>query len=262
MHHEYDKHADRRLILGPVIKYAAIGFTISVVFITGTVTLERKVNTFEQDISQLKAQLASKNSETPDNTATAGESHTRARAEAIDAGASTITASSSNKPVTNTTFIVKDPAVDNDNRDIPVVDAPRADDMQPAVVAASKIDNVVVAEPLATVARKPVDKFPVESQHLAVNRPDRVQQLNSAEAHETTTPAISDTEENQTAAVRDLEYFDFERLNHSDWVELQRLRYEHWLEEIELRHEHKFETRKTSHPGYYMDTYDDRDESM
>lgn len=125
MLHDYNKQADRQIILAPVFKYAAIGITIGVVFVAGIAMLEHKVNNFDQEVSELKAQLASQKEEARDSsatnsTATVDERHTSVQTEAVATKQTIEAASTTNESVSETTAAIVDPVVKDGNT--PVID--------------------------------------------------------------------------------------------------------------------------------------------
>ena len=49
--------SDARIILGPLVKYAAIGLVLVGIIITTAVMLDRQFNTIDQEVAALQAQL-------------------------------------------------------------------------------------------------------------------------------------------------------------------------------------------------------------
>lgn len=56
--------SDARIILGPLVKYAAIGLVLVGIIITTVVTLGRQFNTIDREVAELQAQLAQANANT------------------------------------------------------------------------------------------------------------------------------------------------------------------------------------------------------
>lgn len=52
------QQSDARIILGPLVKYAAMGLVIVGIIITTAVTLDRQFNNIDQEVAELNAQLA------------------------------------------------------------------------------------------------------------------------------------------------------------------------------------------------------------
>lgn len=55
--------SDARVILGPLVKYAAIGFVIVSIIITTAVMLDHQFNDIDREVAELEAQLAQANKE-------------------------------------------------------------------------------------------------------------------------------------------------------------------------------------------------------
>ena len=71
---EQHKQSDARIILGPLVKYAAIGLVLVGIIITTAVTMDRQFNDIDREVAELQAQLAQANMDTAveanaDNTA-------------------------------------------------------------------------------------------------------------------------------------------------------------------------------------------------
>ena len=71
---EQHKQSDARIILGPLVKYAAIGLVLVGIIITTAVTMDRQFNDIDREVAELQAQLAQANTDTAveanaDNTA-------------------------------------------------------------------------------------------------------------------------------------------------------------------------------------------------
>lgn len=72
--------SDARIILGPLVKYAAMGFVIVSIIITTAVMLDRQFNNIDREVAELEAQLAQANKNTVDevNTDTTADLHVTA----------------------------------------------------------------------------------------------------------------------------------------------------------------------------------------
>ena len=71
---EQHQQSDARIILGPLVKYAAIGLVLVGIIITTAVTMDRQFNDIDREVAELQAQLAQANMDTAveakaDNTA-------------------------------------------------------------------------------------------------------------------------------------------------------------------------------------------------
>ena len=66
---EQKQPSDARIILGPLVKYAAIGLVLVAVIVTTAVTLDRQFNTIDEEVAALQAELAKAH----DATETGGE---------------------------------------------------------------------------------------------------------------------------------------------------------------------------------------------
>ena len=55
---DQNKQSDARIILGPLVKYAAVGFVLVSIIITTTVMLDRQFNNIDREVAELEAQLA------------------------------------------------------------------------------------------------------------------------------------------------------------------------------------------------------------
>ncbi len=61
---EQNKQSDVHIILGPLVKYAAIGLVLVGIIITTAVMLDRQFNNIDREVAQLQAQLAQADTET------------------------------------------------------------------------------------------------------------------------------------------------------------------------------------------------------
>jgi len=61
---EQNKQSDARIILGPLVKYAAIGLVLVGIIITTAVMLDRQFNDIDREVAELQAQLAQANMDT------------------------------------------------------------------------------------------------------------------------------------------------------------------------------------------------------
>lgn len=251
MRHDYDKQADRKIILGPILRYAAIGITIGVVMLTGIVTLERHNNTLDKDLANLKTQLARANKESLDGTGAESKQVTGSQSQTeTPETVPSMQASSTTNPITDET---------TGKTEIP--GAPPA-----AVKPASLIDKPVVADRPATAEKKPQDDSQDDSQAepaIATNLPVTVQQTGTAETRDQA--EVSDSGLARTATAPDVESFEHEqpeRLNHTEWLEQQRSRHEQWLEKIEQRRKDEFGTRKASQGSHLLNTVYNKHESI
>ncbi|MGD8933802.1 MAG: hypothetical protein PVF35_03415 [Gammaproteobacteria bacterium] len=57
-----DTPSDARVILGPLVKYAAMGFVLVGIIITTAVMMDRQLNDIDQEVAELEAELAQANS--------------------------------------------------------------------------------------------------------------------------------------------------------------------------------------------------------
>jgi hypothetical protein len=234
MRHDYDKQADRKIILGPILKYAAIGITIGTVFITGTVTLEHRVNTFEQDISELKTQLARKNKEEQNQTTAVIEQHIAG----IQADVTTLVEPPAHD-ISQTPFISK--AINHDSIQLTTAPASVTDGFKKTVPFASTNSQQDDASISGNVAIK--EPFQTWDQSVTIKQSD------TTGIHDQVKSQSSGEE--STATAGDMESFMYEqpeRLTHEEWVRQQRQIHERWLEAIEQRREDTFDTRKASQP--------------
>lgn len=55
---ERKQPSDARIILGPLVKYAAIGFVLVAIIVTTAVTLDRQFNKIDEEVAALQAELA------------------------------------------------------------------------------------------------------------------------------------------------------------------------------------------------------------
>lgn len=55
---ELNKQSDARIILGPLVKYAAVGLVLVGIIITTAVMLDRQFNDIDREVAELQAQLA------------------------------------------------------------------------------------------------------------------------------------------------------------------------------------------------------------
>lgn len=55
---DQNKQSDARIILGPLVKYAAVGFVLVSIIITTAVMLDRQFNDIDREVAELEAQLA------------------------------------------------------------------------------------------------------------------------------------------------------------------------------------------------------------
>jgi hypothetical protein len=63
--------SDARVILGPLVKYAAMGFALVGIIITTAVMMDRQLNDIDQEVAELEAQLAATNSDQATETTAA-----------------------------------------------------------------------------------------------------------------------------------------------------------------------------------------------
>ena len=61
---EHNKQSDARIILGPLVKYAAMGLVLVGIIITTAVMLDRQFNDIDREVAELQAQLAQANMDT------------------------------------------------------------------------------------------------------------------------------------------------------------------------------------------------------
>jgi hypothetical protein len=246
MRHDYDKQTDRQIILGPIYKYAAIGITIGIVFITGTVTLEHRVNHFEKDVSELKAQLAREDKAEQSSASMVDEQQTRIQNDAKAAEPPKKTALSTTESDTEMAAVVEDTATDN--RDAPVNGASENDgSIQEMATSVNDRENPVIAAPLVDAEQQPPGNIVTAS---PVTEPP----LATIPLSEQRSDAAADSAYERTEAASSMDMLEHERLDHLsylEWLEQQRLRrHELWLENIEQRHRDDFGTRKASNPDY------------
>lgn len=284
MSEDYDKHADRQIILGPIFKYATIGIAVGVVFITGTVMLERSVNKFDQEVAELKAELAQSNAKAEDNADNRTETQT-----ALPTTATT----PSSSPVIETDVTTETATVENTVHELDSVQDINETAIHSAMPAANEpadtADQIVVTEPVippatpatavmtpAAAEPAPADDLPAvdllddsgdisstRTRTLATNSPATKLQDeagNIPEQSELVTPGM---EQNANAAEPDSFTQGREGLGHREWVEQQRLRHELWLEEVRRRHNNDdFNTRKALQPGFGINTAHDKHQSI
>ena len=123
--------SDARVILGPLVKYAAMGFVIVSIIITTAVMLDRQFNDIDREVAELEAQLAQANKEA------AGEIDTGTTAELLAEPA----------PAVETVAVQQEPVI---SEPVEVNEAEK-----PAV---SVVDNNVDAAPqVAQPAAQPVE---------------------------------------------------------------------------------------------------------
>ena len=131
--------SDARIILGPLVKYAAMGFVIVSIIITTAVMLDRQFNDIDREVAELEAQLAQARKNTVDefDTGTTTDLHVEATPVVEAAAAPSVeTVAVQQEPV------ISDPAVVNE-AEIP---------------AASVVDNNVdVAPQVAQPAAQPLE---------------------------------------------------------------------------------------------------------
>jgi hypothetical protein len=65
---EQNKQSDARIILGPLVKYAAVGLVLVGIIITTAVMLDGQFNDIDREVAELQAQLAQANMDAADNT--------------------------------------------------------------------------------------------------------------------------------------------------------------------------------------------------
>jgi len=61
---EQNEPSDARIILGPLVKYAAVGFVLVSIIIITAVMLDREFNDIDREVAELRAQLAQANMDT------------------------------------------------------------------------------------------------------------------------------------------------------------------------------------------------------
>jgi hypothetical protein len=61
---EQDKQSDARIILGPLVKYAAVGFVLVGIIITTAIMLDRQFNSIDREVAELRTKLAQSNTDT------------------------------------------------------------------------------------------------------------------------------------------------------------------------------------------------------
>ena len=139
--------SDARVILGPLVKYAAMGFVIVSIIITTAVMLDHQFNDIDREVAELEAQLAQANKEA------AGEIDTGTTAELLAEPAPAVeTVAVQQEPVISAPVEVKEaekPAVsvvDNNVDAAPQVAQPA---VQPVETETNPAD-ATVAEDLVT----------------------------------------------------------------------------------------------------------------
>jgi hypothetical protein len=261
MRHDYNEPSDRQVILGPIFKYAAIGITIGVVMLTGIVTLERENNTLDQDLANLKAQLADENKQAQESTTTVRGQQTSIQTDDTITVAPTQAESISSEPVVKKAVVTDGPVIEDPNTPTVVEAAPPGDTQTTATLSREVETPVAIEQPVAFV-QEPADALPVDPA-AATNPPTAIQQPDVVDTRELA--EIHDPGDEWMMTAPDMESFDFdgpERLSHREWVEQQRLRHELWLEKVEKRRLEKFGTRKASQPDYYINMPYEKRESM
>ena len=246
MRDDYDKKTDRQIILGPIYKYAAIGITIGIVFITGTVTLENRVNPFEKDVSELKAQLARKDKAEQNIASMVDEQQTSIQNEAKAAEAPKKSALSPTESVTEVAAVFEDTATTN--RDASVDDVNENDaSSQDTTTSMNDRGSPVIADPLAYTEQHPPGDIaaaaPVTAEPPMATMPLTEQR----------TDADADAAYERAEAASSMDLLEHERLDHLsylEWIEQQRLRHDMWLEHVEQQRRDEFGTRKASNPDY------------
>jgi hypothetical protein len=246
MRDDYDKWADRKIILGPLFKYAAIGITIGVVMLTGIVTLERHNNTLDKDLANLKTQLARANKESLDSTAAS----TGAESEQVASSQTETPATEPSMQTSSITTLIGETEIHG----VPPTTS---------IPASVKVKPVVADQP-ATSEKKPLDESQAEPA-IVTNLPVTVLQPETAETPDQAEFSVSGHA--RTATVHDAESFEYEqpeRLSHGEWewFEQQRLRHEQWQEKVEQRRRNEFSTRKASQANHQLYTVDNRHESI
>ena len=243
MRDDYDKWADRKIILGPLFKYAAIGITIGVVMLTGIVTLERHNNTLDKDLANLKTQLARANTESLDSTAAS----TGAESEQVVSSQTETPATEPSMQTSSITTLIGETEIHG----VPSTTSIPASVKEP-----------VVADQPATAEKKPLDESQAEPA-IVTNLPVTVLQPETAETPDQAEFSVSGHA--RTATVPDAESFEYEqpeRLSHGEWFEQQRLRHEQWQEKVEQRRINEFSTRKASHANHQLYTVDNGHERI
>ena len=61
---ERNQPSDARIILGPLVKYAAIGLVLVGIIVTTAVTLDRQFNKIDEEVAALQAELAQAHDQT------------------------------------------------------------------------------------------------------------------------------------------------------------------------------------------------------
>ena len=246
MRDDYDKRADRKIILGPLFKYAAIGITIGVVMLTGIVTLERHNNTLDKDLADLKTELARANNESLGSSTTAS---TGAESEQVASSQTETPATEPSMQASSITNLISGET--EIHGATPITSIP-----------ASVKDKPLAADQPVTAEKKSLDESQAEPA-IVTNLPVTVVQPVTTEIRDKA--VISDTSHALTLTAPDIESFEYEQpehLSHKEWLEQQRLRREQWLEKVEQRRRDEFGTRKASHANHQLNTVDNRHESI
>jgi hypothetical protein len=245
MRDDYDKWADRKIILGPLFKYAAIGITIGVVMLTGIVTLERHNNTLDKDLANLKTQLARANKESLDSTAAS----TGAESEQVANSQTETPATEPSMQTSSITTLIGETEIHG----VPPTTS----------IPASVKDKPVVADQPATSEKKSLDESQAGPAIVTI-LPVTVLQPETAETPDQAEFSVSGHA--RTATVPEAESFEYEqpeRLSHGEWFEQQRLRrHEQWQEKVEQRRRNEFSTRKASQANHQLYTVDNGHESI
>lgn len=145
-HQEPKQPSDARIILGPLVKYAAIGLVLVGIIVTTAVMLDRQFNNIDQEVAELQAQLAKANEQAEANSKK--KTDTASIADTVDAPVSEVSLAQATTAVSNTDVPQK-PAI-AEMPEVSQADSLVADDIDNSSPAATRPAPQVVAPVLVT----------------------------------------------------------------------------------------------------------------
>lgn len=227
---EQKQPSDARIILGPLVKYAAMGLVLVSIIITTAVMLDRQFNTIDQEVAILQAQLAKANKASADDASAGVEE--QAEAATVDVAASTRQAPAP-EPVTRPDTVTQAVAAPVQKPATVVVAA----EATPSPAQPVKADSVLITATEAATGTSTVAKDAIAEQ---------------ADAHyDVFDQSIDEMIAERNAYLKEMDriYLEEYKANQQKQLQLMRerlARQEKHIQEMEKRYEEIYDVRATN----------------
>jgi hypothetical protein len=206
--------SDARVILGPLVKYAAMGLVLVGIIITTAVMMDRQLNDIDREVAELEAQLAQANAETDSVQTADADEQTSPESQTAAVPAEPV-----NSAITETTVAEKPEAsIVNNTVVVPAVAKPVA---QTTGIETSPVQTVAAENTVAAATAADDDFFVQPMEEIIAER-------------------------NAYLKERDLEYLEAFKASQDKKLELMRerlARQEQRIKEMESRYQEMYDIR-------------------